>query len=224
MPLTKIVGASITDGTVVAADIADGTVTGVKLGTSAVSGNNVGVRAISGNNIGTGAISANNFAGGGITSNVLASNLSISLSQASESANINSIGIGGNVNIDVANNAVYYFNANTTANVTFNLRANTQNTFDSITRIGQSVSVVIMVKHGTTRHIANLHIDGGLITSGATPFAGGTTANALFYSGNNKPSFQSIANAEVNTFGYTVLKMAANSYHVIASNTLFGLA
>ena len=145
---------------------------------------------------------------------------SVSLTRASESANINAIGIGGNVNIDVANNAVYYFNANTSANVTFNIRANTQNTFDSITTVGQSVTVAMIVKHGTTRHTANLYIDGGLIKTGATPFASGETANALFYAGNTAPNHQSITNAEVNTFGYTILKMAANSYHVIASNTL----
>lgn len=210
----------IAQGTVIAADIADGGVTSPKLGLNSVTGNTIGLYAVSGNNIGTGAISANNFAGGGITSNVLASNLSVSLTRASESANINAIGIGGNVNIDVANNAVFYFNANTTANITFNLRANTQNTFDSITTIGQSVTVAMIVKHGTTRHTANLYIDGGLILTGATPFASGTTANALFYAGNTAPNFQSITSAEVNTFGYTILKMAANSYHVIASNTL----
>lgn len=211
---------NIVNGAILGNDIAVNAISGNNIGTGAISGNNLGLYSVSGNNIGTGAISANNFAGGGITSNVLASNLSISLTRASESANLNAIGIGGNVNIDVVDNAVFYFNANTTANITFNLRANTQNTFDSITSVGQSVTVAMIVKHGTTRHTANLYIDGGLILTGATPFAGGTTANALFYAGNTAPNFQSITNAEVNTFGYTILKMAANSYHVIASNTL----
>ncbi len=215
-----ITNVGIANGTIVSVDLADGSVTGPKIGIGAVTGNLIGAYAVSGNQIGTGAISANNFAGGGITSNVLASNLSVSLTRASESANINAIGIGGNVNIDVANNAVYYFNANTAANVTFNLRANTQNTFDSITTIGQSVTVAMIVKHGTTRHTANLYIDGGLILTGATPFASGTTANAIFYAGNTAPNYQSITQSEVNTFGYTILKLAANSYHVIASNTL----
>ena len=221
----NIVGNAIRANNIVAGQITGnligtGAISGNLIGTGAISGNQIGVGAVSGNQIGTGAISANNFAGGGITSNVLASNLSISLTRASESANLNAIGIGGNVNIDVVDNAVFYFNANTTANITFNLRANTQNTFDSITSVGQSVTVAMIVKHGTTRHTANLYIDGGLILTGATPFAGGTTANALFYAGNTAPNFQSITNAEVNTFGYTILKMAANSYHVIASNTL----
>jgi hypothetical protein len=190
-------------------NIVTGQITGNLIGTRAISGNQIGLYAVSGNNIGTGAISANNFVGGGITSNVLASNLSISLTRALESANINAIAPNGTINIDIANNVVYYFNANSTANITFNLRANTQNTFDSVTTIGQSATVAMIVKHGTSRHSANLQIDGTLQTP--------------VYAGNSKPIFLSITNAETNIFGYTVLKLAANSYAVFASNSLFAL-
>ena len=159
----SVTGAKLAANTVRGNNIVAGQITGNHISTGAVSGNQLGLYSVSGNNIGTGAISANNFAGGGITSNVLASNLSISLTRALESANINAIAPNGNVNIDIANNVVYYFNANSTANITFNLRANTQNTFDSVTTIGQSVTVAMIVKHGTTRHVANVYIDGGLI-------------------------------------------------------------
>jgi len=202
----------------------DGSVTGNKLTPNSIRGNNIvagqitgnliGTGAITGNLISTGAISANNFAGGGITSNVLASNLSISLTRALESANINVTAPNGNVNIDISNNLVYYFNANSTANITFNLRANTQNTFDSVTTIGQSVTVAMIVRHGTTRHIANVYIDGGLITKGS---------NSIVYLGNTKPNYQSIPNEETNIYGYTILKTAANTYAVFASNSLFAL-
>jgi hypothetical protein len=195
-------------------NIVDGSILGNDLGVASVSGNNIGVQAVSGNNIGIGAISANNFAGGGITSNVLSSNLSISLTRALESANINVLAPNGNVNIDIANNVVYYFTANTTANVTFNLRANTQNTFDSVTTIGQSVTLAMIVRHGTIRHIANVYIDGGLINTGS---------NTIVYLGNTKPSYQSITAQETNIYGYTVLKTAANTYAVFASNSLFAL-
>jgi hypothetical protein len=136
------------------------------------------------------------------------------LTRALESANINVIAPNGNVDIDIANNVVYYFNANSTANITFNLRANTQNTFDSVTTIGQSVTVAMIVKHGTTRHIANVYIDGGLISTGS---------NSIVYLGNTKPNFQTITNQETNIYGYTVLKTAANTYAVFASNSLFAL-
>jgi len=195
-------------------NIVDGSVTGNKLTDNSVRGNNIVAGQITGNLIGTGAISANNFAGGGITSNVFASNLSISLTRALESANINVIAPNGNVNIDIANNVVYYFNANSTANITFNLRANTQNTFDSVTTIGQSVTLAMIVRHGTTRHIANVYIDGGLISTGS---------NTIVYLGNTKPNYQAISAQETNIYGYTVLKTAANTYAVFASNSLFAL-
>jgi len=187
----------------------DGSVTGAKLASNAIRSNNIVAGQITGNLIGTGAISANNFAGGGITSNVLASNLSISLTRALESANINVIAPNGNVNIDIANNVVYYFNANSTANITFNLRANTTNTFDSVTTIGQSATVAMIVRHGATRHTANLHIDGTLQT--------------VLYLANTRPNYQTITNQETNIYGYTVLKTAANTYAVFASNSLFAL-
>ena len=190
-----ITSLGVANGAIVTVDLADGSVTGPK--------------------IGTGSISANNFAFGGVTSNVLASNLSISLTRAIESANINTIAPNGNVDIDIANNVVYYFNANSTANITFNLRANTQNTFDSVTTIGQSVSVTMIVKHGATRHTANVHIDGGLITS--------TGSNSIVYNANTRPNYQTIDAQETNIYGYTVLKTAANTYAVFVSNSLFAL-
>jgi len=205
----SVTGAKLAANTVRGNNIVAGQITGNQISTRAISGNQIGLYAVSGNNIGTGSISANNFAGGGITSNVLASNLSISLTRALESANINAIAPNGNVNIDIANNVVYYFNANSTANITFNLRANTQNTFDSVTTIGQSATVAMIVRHGATRHTANLHIDGTLQT--------------VLYLANTKPNYQSIPNQETNIYGYTVLKLAANSYSVFASNSLFGL-
>ena len=218
-----ITGNLIADTAIASNNIVVRAITGNLIGIGAITGNNfaqpitgnmIGSYAISGNQISTGAISANNFAGGGITSNVLSSNLSISLTRAIESANINVIAPNGNVNIDIANNVVYYFNANSTANITFNLRANTQNTFDSVTTIGQSVTLAMIVRHGTTRHIANVYIDGGLISTGS---------NTIVYLGNTKPNYQAISAQETNIYGYTVLKTAANTYAVFASNSLFAL-
>ena len=182
----------------------DGSVTGAKLTPNSIRGNNIVA----------GQITGNLFSGGAIASNVLASNLSISLTRATESANINVTAPNGNVNIDIENNVVYYFNANSTANITFNLRANTQNTFDSVTTIGQSVTVAMIVRHGETRHTANVYIDGGLISTGS---------NTIVYLGNTKPNYQAITAQETNIYGYTVLKTAANTYAVFASNSLFAL-
>lgn len=209
MPLDKITVDSISANAVTNVGIANGTIVSVDLADQAVIGSKLGHGAVSGNNISTNSIRGNNIVAGQITSNVLASNLSISLTRVLEEANINSIAIGGNVNIDVADSTVYFFNANTTANVTFNIRANTQNTFDSVTAIGETTSLAIAVKHGTVRHQANLAIDG--------------VTQTLYYAGNTRPANVSISSAEINLFSYSIFKTAANTYTVISANTLFGL-
>ena len=199
MPLDKITVDSISANAVTNVGIANGTIVSVDLADQAVIGSKLGLGAVSGNNMAIGAIS----------SNTLASNLSISLTRVLEEANINSIAIGGNVNIDVVDSTVFFFNANTTANVTFNIRANTQNTFDSVTTIGETTSLAIAVKHGTVRHQANLAIDG--------------VTQTLYYAGNTRPANVSISSAEINLFSYSIFKTAANTYTVISANTLFGL-
>jgi hypothetical protein len=201
MPLTRITSSSIADGTVIAADIADGSVTGPKLG----------ITSVSGNNIGAGAISANNFAGGGVTSNVLASNLNISISRTLETATVNAIAIGGtgNVDIDVVNNSVYLFTSAATANMQFNIRANSTHSFDAVTNVGQTTSVAIAVRGQTNRYTANLMID--------------TVRQTLNFAANVRPQFTPISLAEFNIFTYTVIKTGSSTYTVFASNSLFGL-
>ena len=176
----------------------------------------------------TGAISANNFAGGGVTSYVLASNLSISVSLVSETLNINTVVIGSNsasgtnVNIDVLNTTVYYFSSNTTGNVTFNLRGNNTTVFDQAVQVGNTVSVVVTLRHNTASHRSgvNVMVDGGLIR---TTLANPDSGNLMFYSGNTLPAHSPIAAVESNIIGLNIIKKAANSYIVYMSNTLFGL-
>jgi hypothetical protein len=203
-------------------------ISGNQISTGAISGNQMGLYAISGNNIGIGAVSANNFAGGGITSNVLASNLSISVSRVTETININTAVIGSNsasgtnVNLDIVNTTVYYFSSNTTGNVTFNLRGNNINTFDSAVQVGNTVSVVVTLRHNTAayRSGVNVMIDGGLIkTTLSTP----DTGNLIMYAGNTLPAHATINAIESNIIGLNIIKKAANSYIVYMSNTLFGL-
>jgi len=158
------------------------------------------------------------LANANVTSPKLAQNLSVSLTRVLEEANISTTALGGNVNIDVSNATVYFFDANTTANLTFNLRANNTHTFDSATQIGESTTIAVAVKHGTGRHSANLYIDGGLITGSFTG-----SSNSLFYAANTRPIYEPINNGEINLFSYSVFKKAANSYIVVAANTLFGL-
>ena len=224
----SVTGTKLAVNSVRGNNIVAGTITGNLIAANSISGNQIGLYAVSGNQIGTGAISANNFAGGGITSNVLASNLSISVSRVSETLSINTAVIGSNsasgtnVNLDIVNTTVYYFSSNTSGNVTFNLRGNNINTFDSSVQVGNTVSVVVTLRHNTAayRSGVNVMIDGGLIR---TTLANPDSSNLIMYSGNTLPAHSVINAIESNIIGLTVMKKAANSYVVFMSNTLFGL-
>ena len=223
-----VTGGKLTGNSIRGNNIVAGTITGNLIADTAIASNNIVVRAITGNLLGTGSISANNFAGGAITSNVLASNLSISVSRVSETININTAVVGSNsasgtnVNLDIVNTTVYYFSSNTSGNVTFNLRGNNISTFDSSVQVGNTVSVIVTLRHNTAayRSGVNVMIDGGLIkTTLATP----DTGNLIMYSGNTLPAHSPIAAIESNIIGLNIIKKAANSYIVYMSNSIFGL-
>ena len=227
----SVTGTKMTANSIRGNNIVAGTITGNLIGSAAISGNHIGAGAISGNNIGInsinasnslvalsvtgnligiGSISANNFAGGGITSNVLSSNLQISTSRVAETVNVVTTGIGGTYDIHLANSSVYYFVANTTANVTFNIRANTQNILDSIINTGQTASLAIALKQGSTRYRANIQVDGVLQTA--------------YWLGNSQPLFQTSQAQSIDAYNFTIIKTAANTYTVMASNSTFAQA
>ena len=178
-----------------------------RIADGAIIGNKIADGAVIGNKIASNAIRANNIVAGQIAGNTLAANLHISLSQVFESANVYSVAVGGNVNIDLENNTVYFFSSNTTANVTFNLRANTQNTLDSQLLIGQSIATAILLKQGATRYRANVYIDG--------------TLQSPFYLGNSAPSFATTQQESIDLYSFNVIKTASNTYTVLASNSSF---
>jgi hypothetical protein len=179
----------------------------------AVTGNTIGLFAVSGNQIGLGAISSNHFAGGGITSDVLSSNLTVSTARVAETVNVVTTGISGNYQIHIANSTVYHFLANTTGNITFQMIANTGRSVDTMMSIGQSASVAIMVKQGSTRYRANIHIDG--------------VHQTAYWAGNAQPQYTTSAGAQSMTYDaytFSIIKIGAGQYTVFASNTPFGQA
>jgi len=142
-----------------------------------------------------------------VTNAKLASNLHISLTQVLETANVYSTAVGGNVNIDLENNTVYFFSSNTTANVTFNFRANTQNTLDSQLGIGQTITSAILLKQGATRYRANVYVDGALQNP--------------WWAGNSAPGFATTQQESIDIYSFNILKTAANVYTVLAANSNF---
>ena len=106
--------------------------------------------------------------------------------------------------------------------MTFNLRGNTLSTFDSSVQVGNTVSVLVTLRHNTAayRSGVNIMIDGGLITTTRTD---PDTGNIMFYSGNTLPTHSTITSLESNMIGLNIIKKAQNSYIVYMSNSLFGL-
>ena len=153
--------------------------------------------------------SLNANTGGAITGAVaVRSNLNIQT--VTETANIFSTAIGGNVILALANNSSYYFDVFPTANISFDLRANDQagGDLNSFLATGQMISVGIMLSQGATPYRANLMIDGVLQTTSTR------------WSGNVNPSFGGTANG-IDVYSFSVLKRGANSYIILASNTAF---
>ena len=175
--------------------------------TQRIGSNRIANTAVSGLKLADNSVRANNIVAGQIASNTLSSNLKISLTQVFETGNVYSTAVGGNVNIDLQNNTLYFFSSNTTANVTFNFRANTQNTLDSQLSIGQTVTSAILLKQGATRYRANVYVDGVL--------------QSPWWLGNSAPSYATTQQESIDIYSFSVLKTAANVYTVIASNANF---
>ena len=183
-----------------------------RIANTSITTNKIVDGAILGNDIGVGQITGNLIATNQITSNLIAPNVNLSIIRVLETANIYTTGVGGNVNIDVSNNTVYYFTSNTTANVTFNFRANGVNggNLDSLLSIGQSVSSAILLRQGATKYRANVYIDSAL--------------QVPYWLGNSAPGYAATQQESIDTYSFNIIKTAANTYTVLASNSNFQTA
>jgi hypothetical protein len=164
------------------------------------------------NRIANTSITTSKIVDGAVVSNDLASNINLSIIRVQETANIYTTAVGGNVNIDIGNNTVYFFTSNTTANVTFNFRANGVNggNLDSLLSIGQSVSSAILLKQGATKYRANVYIDSVL--------------QAPLWLGNSAPGYATTQEQSVDTYSFNIIKTAANTYTILAANSNFQTA
>jgi hypothetical protein len=140
----------------------------------------------------------------------LSSNLKVSLTQVFETGNIYTTAVGGNVNIDLQNNVLYFFSSNTTANVTFNFRGDSQSLLDQRLDIGETVTSAILLKQGATHYRANVYIDGVL--------------QSPWWLGNSAPSYDTTQQESIDVYSFNIFKTAANVFTVLASNSSFQLA
>lgn len=144
------------------------------------------------------------------TGNVVTSNLQVggttNVLNTIEKANTNTTALTGTVNIDLAGNSIVYFTTNASANWTFNFRGNSSVTANSFIANNESATIAIVCTQGGTAYYPNSHtVDGSAVTP---KWQGGTAPT-----GGNANS--------VDTYTYTLIKTAANTYTVLAAQTQY---
>jgi hypothetical protein len=123
-----------------------------------------------------------------------------------EPANITATAANATINIDILSNVVVYCTANATGNFTVNFRGNSGTTFNNAVPANVSVSASLVTAQGATAYYNSLvQVDGSTVVP---KWQGGTAPT----SGN--------ANS-TDTYVYVVMKSAANTYTILASQTKF---
>ena len=126
------------------------------------------------------------------------------IQQAKEKTVISGAVPASTTNFDVLDGAINYYTGNMNANITLNVRGNSTTSFDSITSIGDSVTIAMVTASGTTAYVISaFQIDSASVTpkwvSNTAPIAG-----LLQTSG-------------INAYTYTIIKTAAASFTVLGS-------
>lgn len=115
---------------------------------------------------------------------------------------------GGNVNIDLSNSAIQFFTANSTANMSLNLRGDVSNSFNNLLSPGQSLTAVVLLTHGATQYSSNIYIDGVL--------------QSTKWLGNVKSSYSAtLVNSINESLSITAIKTANATYTVLCSSITY---
>jgi hypothetical protein len=123
-----------------------------------------------------------------------------------EPANITATAANATINIDILSNVVVYCTANATGNFTVNFRGNAGTTFNNAVPANVSVSASLVTAQGATAYYNSLvQVDGSTVTPKWQGGTAPTTGNAN----------------STDTYVYVVMKSAANTYTILASQTKF---
>ena len=124
-----------------------------------------------------------------------------------ETVTITAAAPSATTNFDVSTQALQYYTTNASTNFTLNIRGNSSTTFNSISSVGLSYTLVLMVTTGATPYYPNvIQIDGTTVTP---KWQGGTA-----------PSAGNASSIDIYTFA--VIKTAATpTYVVLASQVKY---
>ena len=128
------------------------------------------------------------------------------LTSPKETIEIVAAGSTGTINIDTLTASVEYYTGAATANWTLNVRGNGATTLNSTMAVGEQISIVYLnTNTGTAYYPTGFTIDGSAVTP---KWLGGTAPS----SGNIN---------SVDAYVYTIIKTAASTYTVLASQNKF---
>lgn len=132
--------------------------------------------------------------------------LAMILNNAAEIATVSATVATGTINYDITTQSVLFFTANASANWTVNFRASSGTSLNTAMTIGQSVTAAFLVTQGATAYYNSVvQVDGTTVTP---KYQGGTAPTA----GNA---------SSVDIYMYTIIKTAAATFSVFASQTRF---
>jgi len=128
------------------------------------------------------------------------------LTSPKELIEIVNAGSTGSIDIDTLTASVEYYNVNATGPFTLNVRGDGSTTLNSLMAIGEQISVVYLNKNGATPYYP-------------TSFSIDSVAQTPLWLGGTAPSAGNANSTDV--YVYTIIKTAASTYTVLASQSKF---
>jgi hypothetical protein len=123
-----------------------------------------------------------------------------------ETVSVNPAALTGATTLDCKTNSVFYYSSNAAANWTLNFRGDGSTTMNTFLSTGQSVTVVLLATQGGSAFYPTAFtVDGSAVTpkwlGGAAPTGGNASS--------------------IDSYSFTIIKTAASTYTVIASQARF---
>jgi hypothetical protein len=116
--------------------------------------------------------------------------------------------LSDNTNIDVADGNLFLFTTTETTTATPNIRYDGSTTLNSKMDVGEAVSITIVTTAAAAGYAATVNIDGATV---------GTNSGTLNWTGGSAPSDGGSSGVDI--YAYTIMKTAASTYTVVATQT-----
>jgi len=129
-----------------------------------------------------------------------------SLQAVLEKMNVVASAATGTIDFNINTSVVWYYTTSASANWTVNIRGDASNSLDSLMAVGESLTCAFLVTQGATAYYNSaVQVDGSAVTPKWQGGSAPTSGNA----------------SGIDTYTYTVIKTAAATFTVLASQTQF---